>query len=92
MAHRFSTNSLIWVLGLQSLEAKHILLAARDPNRRGPLTAGGSHDRRGLWPSGPLCLAQPAQQIATPLYNCTHNYLVMFEDTTIGISMFYLNR
>jgi len=37
-----------------------ILLAARGPNCRGPLTVGGFHDRR-----GPLCFAQPAQQIFT---------------------------
>src|SRR6218665_2645612 len=44
LAHRFSTYSLIWVLRLLSLRVKRILLAA--PNRHGPLTVGGSHDRR----------------------------------------------
>jgi len=57
MAHRFSTNSLIWVLGLQSLNVKWIMLAARGPNRRGPLTAGGIHDRRGPWSPGALVLS-----------------------------------
>jgi len=50
---------------IHSLKLKKILLAARDPNRRGPLTAGGSHDHRGPLTAGGPC-AQPAPEASIP--------------------------